>query len=129
MEQRSPALRAKMAMATELKDYLTEWFDYRFKVVDITISFDKMTISHKDKLLTDKIEQIKQMAKSENAKPHAIETLNQMKFVMQFQHLKIFRNILYMFDEAGIDTVQLKIGYEDFHTFSVPKPKEQKESQ
>ncbi|MRX46638.1 hypothetical protein [Pedobacter puniceum] len=128
MEKISHSRRAKMAVANELKKYLIEWFDYRFKVVEITILFDKMTISHKDKLLTDKVEQIKQMAKSENAKPYAIETLNQMKFVMQFQHLKIFRNIIYMFDEAGIDTVQLNIGYEDFHTFSVPKPKEQKES-
>jgi len=129
MEQISHSQRDKMAVANELKDYLIEWFDYRFKVVEITISVDKMTISHMDKLLIDKLDEIKQMVKSDNAKPHAIEILNQMKFVMQFHHMKTFRNILYMFDEAGIETVQLKIGYEDFHTFNVQKPKEQKESQ
>ena len=128
MEQISPTQRAKMTVANELKQYLIEWFDYRLKVVEITILFDKMTITHKDQIQIDKLADIKNLLTIKNTKEHGMALLNQMKVVMQLQHMKTFNNILDMFEEAGIETIQLKIGYEDFHTFNLQKPKEQKES-
>jgi len=123
MERLSDAQRAQMVLRKELTTYLDEWFKHRDKKVHIYPFFDKLIITHNDRVQVDRIADIKQQLSVKETKNTAMALLNQMTINMQKQHVQTFHNILDMFEDAGIERVQLKIGFEILVTFNVDKPK------